>query len=352
MAEKNKALLINISSWSIVKVVLILLAAYFLFLLNEVILIFYVALIFAAVIDPWADLAEKYKLPRGLAVVVVYVLLFGILSLSVILLIGPLTDQFKELVDSFPAIWQKISQILFYFRSYSIEHGFYRQLEEAVSGINLNLGVGAGGIITFAQNIFQGFFSFFLVLILTFFLVNSRGFFREFLKSVMPEAHHASLNLIFERIQAKIGGWVRGQILLCFIIFAFVYAGLLLLGVKYSLVLALFAGVTEFIPYLGPFIGAIPAVIIAFFHSPILAFWVIILYTIVQQFENNILVPKVMQKTVGLNPVYSILALLIGAKIAGVVGLILAIPTATIISVIAQELVVENSKKNGSETKE
>lgn len=344
MAEKNKDLLIKISSGSIIKIILILLIAYLLFLIRDVLLIFYVALIFAAAIDPWADLAEKYKLPRGLAVIVAYALLFGVLSLSVALLIGPLTAQFKELVDSFPAIWQKISQTFFYFKSYSIEHGFYKQLEEAIRGANLNLGAKAGGVIIFTQNIFQGFFSFFIVLVLTFFLVSSRNFFKEFLKSVTSDVYHPSLNQIFEKIQFKIGGWIRGQILLCFIIFALAYLGLVLIGVKYSLVLALFAGVTEFIPYLGPFIGAVPVVIIAFFQSPMLALWVIVWYAFIQQFENNVLVPKVMQKAVGLNPVYSILALLIGAQFAGVIGLILAIPSATIISVIVQEIMAKRQK--------
>jgi predicted PurR-regulated permease PerM len=343
MTEKNR-LLMNFSTWSIIKVILVLLVVYLVFLVGDALLIFYIALIFAAAIDPWADLAEKHKLPRGLAVIVTYILLLGILSLSLTLLVGPLTEQFRELIDNFPALWQKLTQLFSSFKAYSIEHGFYQQIKEALMGLNLNLGERAGGLLTLTKDIFQALFSFLMVLILTFFLVISKNFFRDVLKSAVPRYYHPLLNQLFEKIPIKIGAWVRGQILLCFIIFILVYLGLLLLGVKYSLVLALFAGITEFIPYLGPIIGAIPAVIIAFFQSPILALWVIILYTVIQQLENNILVPKVMQKAIGINPIFSILALLVGARLAGVVGMILAIPTATIISAIIQELAVKEKK--------
>lgn len=338
MAERNKGLLVGISTWSIIKVVLILWIFYLLFLLKEVILIFYIALILAAAIDPWADIAERNKLPRGLAVIVIYALLIGVFSLSFTLLVGPLTAQFQELISNFPAIWQKLSQLFLSFQSYSIEHGFYKQIESAVKGLNFNLGEEAGGLLAFTRNVVKSFFSFFIILVLTFFLVISKNFFKESLKSVVPASHQPFLSQLFSKIQEKIGRWARGQIFLCFIIFILVYLGLLILGIKYSLVLAIFAGLTEFIPYLGPITGAIPAVIIALFQSPIKALWVIILYVIIQWLENNILVPKVMQKAVGLNPVFSILALLTGAKLAGIVGLILAIPTATIISVIIQNL--------------
>jgi len=117
-----------------------------------------------------------------------------------------------------------------------------------------------------------------------------------------------------------------------------VYLGLLILGVKYALILALIAAIGEAVPYLGPIMTAIPAVFLAFVQSPIKALLVLILFILVQQLENHILVPKVMQKAVGLNPISSIIALLIGAKIGGIVGMILAIPVATAASVVIYEV--------------
>ena len=115
-----------------------------------------------------------------------------------------------------------------------------------------------------------------------------------------------------------------------------IYIGLTILGVKYALVLALIAGLTEAIPFVGPFIGAVPAVFLAFLESPFKALLVLILYIVVQQLENNIIVPKVMQKTVGLNPIVVMVAILLGAKLAGVLGALLAIPIATAAMVVAK----------------
>jgi len=121
-------------------------------------------------------------------------------------------------------------------------------------------------------------------------------------------------------------------------IFVLDFVGLWILGVKYALILALIAGITEFIPYLGPILGAIPAVFLAFTQSPILALFTAILFFIVQQLENNLLVPKIMEKAVGLNPIVSIVALMIGFSIDGVVGALLSIPIATAATVIIEDL--------------
>jgi predicted PurR-regulated permease PerM len=143
---------------------------------------------------------------------------------------------------------------------------------------------------------------------------------------------------LVNRMQDKIGLWLRGQIILSVIIFLLTYLGLSILGVKYALVLALVAGLTEFVPYLGPILAAIPAVFFAFTQDPMLAVFVIVLYYIIQLFENNFIVPQLMQKVVGLNPVVSIVVLLIGFKVGGIIGVILAIPVATAIGVFAKDI--------------
>jgi predicted PurR-regulated permease PerM len=143
---------------------------------------------------------------------------------------------------------------------------------------------------------------------------------------------------LIARMQEKIGRWLRGQLLLSLIIFLMTYAGLTILGVRYALVLALFAGVTELIPYIGPFIGLVPALFIALTQSPIVALGVLVLYIIIQQLENYVIVPKVMQRAVGLNPIVIIVAMLVGAKMAGILGIILAVPVATALSVAVGDL--------------
>lgn len=162
--------------------------------------------------------------------------------------------------------------------------------------------------------------------------------------SIAPEKHQPYIMQLINRMQKKIGLWLRGQLILSLVIFILTYTGLSILGVEYALVLALIAGLTEFVPYIGPMLGAIPAVFLAFTQSPTLALFVAGLYYIIQLVENNILVPKIMQKAVGLNPIVSISVLLIGFKVAGVVGAILSIPVATAISVFVQDLFDSKAK--------
>jgi len=132
---------------------------------------------------------------------------------------------------------------------------------------------------------------------------------------------------------------------LCLVIFVLSYIGLLILGVKYALMLALIASITELVPYIGPIIGAIPAVVLAFAQSPMLAVFVVALYYGIQLVENNILTPKIMEKAVGINPIISIVALLVGFKVAGVVGAILSIPVATAVSVFVKDVFDSKGEK-------
>jgi predicted PurR-regulated permease PerM len=139
-------------------------------------------------------------------------------------------------------------------------------------------------------------------------------------------------------VEEKIGRWLVGQLALGFIIGVFYYVGLSLIGVKSALVLAVFGGFMEFIPYIGPILVGIPIIIIALSQSPLTAALALVIQIAIQQLENHVIVPKVMQKAVGLNPLVSIVALLVGAKLFGIVGMLLAIPVTTSISVVLTEI--------------
>ena len=161
---------------------------------------------------------------------------------------------------------------------------------------------------------------------------------------IVPYKYHVFLSELINKIQKKISSWLKGQIVLSLLIGFFVFISMMTLGVKYALVLALLAFLGEFIPYLGPVLAALPAILVAFIDSPLKALFVFIIFVIIQQVENHILVPKIMQKAVGLNPLISILALLIGARLGGVMGVILAIPITTAIIVIISEIFTKDIK--------
>ncbi|MEI6597353.1 MAG: AI-2E family transporter, partial [bacterium] len=186
--------------------------------------------------------------------------------------------------------------------------------------------------------------AFILVFVLTFYMTVEEQATKRLVRSLVPLKHQPYLTNLMNRMQDKIGLWLRGQLILSLVIFVLVWIGLTILGVKYAVVLALLAGVMEIVPYLGPIISAIPAVFIAFTQYPMLAVGVLILYYLIQFAENHILVPQVMRRTVGLNPVITIVALLVGAKIAGILGIALAVPVTTAIGVAVGDFLDINKK--------
>ncbi len=133
--------------------------------------------------------------------------------------------------------------------------------------------------------------------------------------------------------------WIRGQVFLSFIVGVLVYIGLLIIGVNYALILAIVTGFTEILPIIGPIFAGGLAVLVALSDSPVIALWVVLLYVLVQQFENHFLVPQIMKKAVGLSPVVIIVTLLVGAKLMGIWGILLAVPVGSAISVVFQEVV-------------
>jgi len=179
---------------------------------------------------------------------------------------------------------------------------------------------------------------FFGILVLTFYMLLQDDGLSRLIQSVVPRTYQSYTLRLLAHMQDRIALWLRGQLILSLVVGILTLIGLAVLGVKFALLLALIAALTELIPYLGPILGAIPAVFIAFTQSPTLGLMTLVLYIVVQQLENHLLVPRIMSKAVGLNPVVVIVAILIGGKIGGVVGAIVAIPIATALAVLLREV--------------
>ena len=154
---------------------------------------------------------------------------------------------------------------------------------------------------------------------------------------MVPFKHQAYSTALTDKIQNKIARWLLGQLILSGFIFLFTYIGLSVLGVRSALALALLAGLLEIVPYLGPILSAIPAVFVAFVQAPPLALFTGLLYLVVQQVENYVLVPKIMGRTIGANPVVILVAVLVGFKLAGIVGMLLAVPVVSAIQVFLDD---------------
>ncbi len=175
------------------------------------------------------------------------------------------------------------------------------------------------------------------VILSSFYLSLSRDGVERFLKVVIPPAYESTALRIYERSRKLISNWFRTQILLSLIFGFTVWAGLTLLHVKYALLIAFLAGIFEIVPFVGPFLSGALAVIAALSTSATLAFYTLIFFVIAEQFEANVLVPLLNQQIVGIHPVIVIVALLIGAEVAGVLGIIISVPAAGIFQEVIQE---------------
>lgn len=343
---------VNITTLSLIKVVVFILALWFLYLIKEVLAILFVAIILASAFDPWVDFMQRKKIPRAISILLIYAILLAIIFLIVIVLVPPIVEQFKALINNFPVYYEKIIQGLEYFQSFGLEHSLLQDGSKAVKSLESGIGRAAGGVFSTVTGFFGGMISFILILVITFYMTVEEEAMKRTLRAVVPAKYFPFLNQLITKMQKKIGIWLQAQLVLSLIVGVLSYIGLLILGVDYALVLALIAALGELVPYIGPIIGAVPAVFLAFAQSPTKAILVVILYFVVQQLENHVLVPKIMQRAVGLNPIVSISVLLIGAKLGGVVGALLAIPVATALSVLIKTIFSETKEQPSSASTE
>ncbi|MFZ5982119.1 MAG: AI-2E family transporter [Patescibacteria group bacterium] len=329
---------IDISTSSIIRIFLIILGIYFLYLIRDVLALLFISIVLVSAIDPAVDWLHRKKIPRSFGVLLIYLVLFFLVGILIYFLIPPIQAQFSDFSSNFPTYAEKLNapfeNVKNAFETSHIEFSserFSQRLGESISDFS-------GSIFSRTFGIFSGFVFLIAILSLTFYMAAVEDGFGKFLRMVLPVKHQEYALSLMERIKQKIGKWMQGQLVLMFLVFLLDYVGLSLIGVPYALVLAIFAGIMEIIPYVGPIISAIPGIFLGFMISPWVGFLTLLMYVLVQQFENHIITPQVMKKAVGLNPIVVILALFIGAKIGGALGAILAIPAATAINVFVGDI--------------
>jgi predicted PurR-regulated permease PerM len=228
-------------------------------------------------------------------------------------------------------------------------------LINGIKGITSNV---SGGFVKIISTIFGGLLSFILIIVLSFYLLVQEDGVTKFLGLITPVKHEKYVVDLWKRSQTKIGQWMQGQLLLGVLVGVLVYLGLVILGVKNALLLAVLAGMLEIIPVFGPILSAIPAILTSFIDGGVTAALLVTgLYIIVQQFENHLIYPLVVRKVVGISPIIVILSLIIGAKLAGFLGVVLSVPIVSAVMEFIDDIeksknifwkkVSESEKNNG-----
>lgn len=284
------------------------------------------------------DALKRRHLARPVAILVVYLLGIGLAASVLAFLVPLIVDQVVSLSQAMPGLYERgrgwVEAALAQYQS-QIPADTQVMIEEGVRNLAgaLLRALRDGALATFSA--VSGTISWLLGLIVVpfwlFFILNEEGRATSGALRVIPgdlRADVESMRIIVDRV---LSAYIRGQLLLGLTIGVISFIGLLALGVQYSLLLAVIAGVLELVPYIGPILGAIPAVIVAFLQDPQLALWVILLFVAIQQVENVLLVPKITGESVALHPAIIMVALVVGNAMAGIVGMLVAAPLAAIL---------------------
>jgi predicted PurR-regulated permease PerM len=316
------------------------------YLARGVLLLIYVSVLLAIGFGPIVHAIEHQqvvpvgkRLPRWLAILAVYVLIVGTVITVGFLVIPPLVQQARALGTALPGLIDRGQTLLI--RYGLLDHPI--TLEEVIRRAPAS-GDAVGTVAMAATGVVSGFFALLTVLILTFYLlVESDTLFRGFAR-LFPRADRPRVREAAGEISVKVSAWLSGQLFLGAVIGMSAAIGLYALGVPYFYVLALVAAFGEMIPVVGPVLSAIPAIVVGFTVSPKTGLFVMIFFLAQQQIENHFLVPKIMSRQVGVSPVTVIIALLIGGSVLGILGAILAVPTAAILQVVIEELLDERDR--------
>ena len=319
----------------------VLLAA--VYAVREALMLIYISSLIAMGFAPLVSLIERPKggrgrsrIPRTLAILVIYLIIIGVVVLLGLMVVPPLVSQAE-------ALWMHLPSMFDRFQDFLVRHRLMTRritLQEAVS--NAPAGTGGNAVSTLLlaiSSVIGGAFGLITILILSFYLLIEAERLFSYLMRFVPRSIRAHASAGAREAVTKVSAWLRAQVLLAGVMGVFAAVGLGLLGEPYFFVVALIAAVGETIPIVGPVIGGVTAVAVAITTSAQLAVEVGLLFLALHQLEANVLVPKIMEQRVGVSPVAVIVALLIGGELWGLIGAVLAIPTAAILSAFVEEFV-------------
>ena len=340
-ANDNRALI----AWTVMAVVAGIAAVWALYLVRQMLVLIYVSVLLAIGFSPLVRLIERMsalpigtRIPRWLAILIVYFTILGVIGVIALIVVPPLLTQAREFATHLPTIVERAQQTLIKQRVLTERKSFGEIVQHAPGGgdvVNTML-------LTF-WGLFGGMIGLVSIVILTFYLlVDSDSVFHTLVR-LFPSERRAQVYTVSRQITIKVSAWLVGQLVLCAIVGTTSAVWLGLLGMPYFYVLALIAAIGELIPMVGPLLAAIPGISIALASSWKLGLAVGVLYLAQQQLEANILVPKLMERQLGLTPVTIMVALLFGGALLGVAGAVLAVPTAAILQVVVQEMVSEDA---------
>lgn len=372
--EEHPTILVHLSIRSIVQATFAILAigvgALLLFYLKDKLVLLFLAIFVATIMDPGVRALQKWKVPRSISILLHYIIALALFVFLLVSLIPVIASQIQQIAvftseraNSFlaepnialPFLSSEVNLRLTVFLKNTLQNLSITHFTDALQQFSRSLSTTAQGSLLFAAQIAGSVVDFFvnlvLILVMAFFMQLEKERIITWLRGFIPRSYNSYMQDKSDAIQWKLAQWVRGQLILCFSIGFLVFLALSILRVPYALTLGILAGFTEFIPVVGPLIAAVPAVLIALTGQGFL--WAVVIavtYYIIQWCENNLLVPLIMKRAVGLSPIAILFAMLAGISfpwiIHPVLGVILAIPVTTIFALFLEDFRTRNALRS------
>jgi predicted PurR-regulated permease PerM len=343
---------VDVSTISVAKSTLailgILVLGWFILEIKNVIALFFVATFLALALDPFVDKMQKWKIPRSIGALLIYIIFVGVTGIVISSFVPILASEIPKLatavldwVEGFGIETTAIQNQITSFQGYLSNIQQNLNQENIKAGLNVLSTIGQNAFAV-VKSIAGGVVNFVLVFVIAFFMIIDEDGIKSFLIALFPRRFHRYILEKGAAVEDKFGAWVRGQAILMVVMGLLTFIALKIAGIQYAATLGTLAALTELVPYVGPVIAFIPAAILALSQGGwFLAFVVLLIYVGIQQLEGNVLIPLVMKKAVGLSPVIIMFAMFVGASfpetINPIVGIIISVPIATAISVFVRD---------------
>ncbi|AIQ65091.1 permease [Paenibacillus stellifer] len=297
------------------------------------------AMIISYVLNPVVSLLARRKMPRGAAVLLIYAVFLTALAVIAINLIPMLIEQLEELNEHLPEITLRAQGLMHSMDTRLIPQGVETGMNNWFFQWESRLAKGISNFLDHIGTTIGVVFDAFIIPFLVFYILKDFDVFERMVISCLPRSRRKSIVKMLRDIDIALGNYIRGQFIVGVMIGILAYIGYALIGIPYALLFACFVAIFDIVPYLGPFLGAAPALVMASTVSIRLVLLVIVVNTLCQMLESNVISPQVVGRTLHLHPLLIIFALLVGGELAGIIGLILAVPVFAAGKVVLQHIV-------------
>lgn len=312
-----------------------------------VLLPFLIAMLIAYLLHPLIDGLHHQGLPRTLAILIIYLLFFGLVIFAGVKGTPIVAEQLKTFAKQAPELGEMYRDEVnhFYYATSDLPETVHDHFDHVLANVEKGAKNIVGKVVDIIQNMFRSIFTILLIPFIVFYLLKDLDRIKGWLYEHTPVKWRKPAVALVKDVDKSLGSYIRGELLVCTVLGLVAVVGLWIIKVPYSAVLGIFIGITDIIPYFGPVIGAVPALLIAATVSVNKVIFVLVLILILQFLEGNIISPLIVGKSVKIHPVFIMLSLVIGGDMGGILGMLIAVPVFVTVRVLIRHFWYYHKKK-------